>query len=155
MSNKTVVWNHKWSSIVFSTGRFFWILPRAFSSSWYSKGKFFQFVNFNPPFITLDFSVKMMVQSQTTWYVLKEKSKNSIKTYSTIRRTEKFSVKIHALILYKKTIKIMVYYARHHEYYYHMIISHQQFQNFICSQSLTPTDFFSSNRSVITCFWKC
>ena len=43
-----------------------------------------------------------MVQSQTTWYVLKEKSKNSIKTYSTIRRTEKFSGKIHALILYRK-----------------------------------------------------
>ena len=73
-----------------------------------------------------------MVQSQTTWYVLKEKSKSSIKTYSTTRRTEKISVKIHALILYrKKTIKIMVYYARHHEYYYHMIKSHQQFQNFI------------------------
>ena len=64
-------------ALCFLLGGSFEFYRALFQVGMYSKEKFFQFVNFNPPFITLDFSVKMMVQSQTTWYVLKEKSKNS------------------------------------------------------------------------------
>ena len=83
-----------------------------------------------------------MVQSQTTWHVLKRKIQKFYKNIFNYKEDWKiFRENPCFNLIQKKTIKIMVYYARHHEYYYHMIKSHQQFQNFIhvciCLQSLT------------------